>query len=318
MKLPLRTHHRPPASSRLRFSAVLCVYAMYAAGAALAAGEVQIEVRSDEAPVRYAAAQLRQALAVHGHRVDMQSPGQAVSPNFRIQLRTSGTAPAESYRIIRRAEGNVIGLEIEGGDARGTLYGAMALREALEQGRDLQSIEAQAASARFPFRAIKYNLPWYGYRSGEALALHDETCRDLVYWEAFLDMMVRNRFNALTLWSQHPFHLMIRNTRFPEACTLTDAELAEWQKFWRGLFALARERGIETYIVNWNIFVSPAFAAHHRVAPYSDEDLNAKWIGEGETAEIVKEYTRTTITQLIDTYPDLTGLDSAWASGWAA
>jgi hypothetical protein len=304
----LRSHVSPVFATSPRFRAVAFACALCAMAAALAAGEVQIDVRSDEAPVRYAAVQLRQALETRGHRVHLRSPGETGSPGVRIELRTDGTGPAESYRILRRVQSDAVRLEIEGADARGALYGAVALREALEQGRDLPAIEPQEASARFPFRAIKYNLPWYGYRSGEALALHDETCRDLVYWEAFLDMMVRNRFNALTLWSQHPFHLMIRNTRFPEACTLTDAGLAEWQKFWHGLFALARERGIETYIVNWNIFVSPAFAAHHGVAAYSDEDLNARWIGDGETAGIVKEYTRTTVTQLIDTYPDLTGL----------
>ena len=178
----------------------------------------------------------------------------------------------------------------------------------MENGTALSEIQETSASPRFPFRAIKFNLPWYSYRAGEALALHDSTCRDLAFWEALLDMMARNRFNTLSLWSLHPFPLMIRNTRFPEACPLTDAELAEWQTFWHQLFAMAKERGIDTYIVNWNIFVSPSFATKHGVAAYCDDNMDDKYFGAAETADIVKQYTRTTVTQLIDTYPNLTGL----------
>ena len=43
-----------------------------------------------------------------------------------------------------------------------------------------------------------------------------------------MDMMVDNRFNTLTLWSLHPFHLMVRNTKYPEACDLSEQELLEW------------------------------------------------------------------------------------------
>ena len=276
--------------------------------ATLGGAAVQLDVRSDQAPVRYAATQLQKALVAQGYQVQTRATESGAAPVLAIELRVAGSGEAEGYRISRLSEGEPVRLLVEGTDARGTLYGALALCEAVESGRDLQAIEPETATARFPFRAIKFNLPWFGYRAGEALAVHAETCRDLEYWETFLDMMARNRFNTLSLWSQHPFHLMIRNTQFPEACSLTDDELAEWQSFWHRLFALARERGIDTYLVNWNIFVSPEFAAHHGVAGYSDEHLNRQYFGEGERAEIVKDYTRTTITQVIDTYPDLTGL----------
>ena len=136
------------------------------------------------------------------------------------------------------------------------LYGTLALVESIENGTDLADVASSAERARFPFRAIKYNLPWNSYRKGEALALHRETCRDLTYWERFLDMMARNRFDALTLWSLHPFPYMVRLREFPEACPFSDDELRDWQAFWRKLFAMAADRGIDTYLVNWNIFVS--------------------------------------------------------------
>jgi hypothetical protein len=118
-------------------------------------------------------------------------------------------------------------------------------------------------------------------------------------------MMAENRFNALTLWNLHPFTHMVRPASFPEACGFNDQELAEWRTFWTQLFRMARDRGIATYLVNWNIFVSPEFAKAHKVASYSEE---GKYFGEGDTSELVKRYTKECVTQVIDEYPDLTGL----------
>ena len=141
------------------------------------------------------------------------------------------------------------------------------------------------------------------YRKHASLQLHDKTCRDLAFWERFLDMMARNRFNVLSLWSLHPFTWLIRPKRYPEACGFDDAELAEWRKFWKSLFRMAKARGIETYLVNWNIFVSPEFAREHNVATYSAE---WKYFGKGDPSRLVRQYTRECVTQVLDEYEDLT------------
>ena len=139
-----------------------------------------------------------------------------------------------------------------------------------------------------------------------------ETCRDTVFWESFLDMMAENRFNTLTLWNLHPFNYLIRPTNFPEASGFSDKELAEWQQFWHTLFRMAKERSIETYLVNWNIFVSPEFAEAHNVATYS---MGEAHFTDGDTSEIVKTYTREAVTQVINEYPDLTGLGVTLGEG---
>ncbi|MEO5581655.1 MAG: hypothetical protein ABIR66_03110, partial [Saprospiraceae bacterium] len=59
---------------------------------------------------------------------------------------------------------------------------------------------------------------------------------------------------------------------------------------------MVKVRGIETFIVNWNIAVSPEFAKAYHVSEYSDQ------------SDIVKQYTRTSVTQLINEYPDLNGI----------
>ncbi len=70
---------------------------------------------------------------------------------------------------------------------------------------------------------------------------------------------------------------------------------------------MAKERGIETYLVNWNIVVSPEFASSYGASEYFDR------------SEMVKEYTRESVTQVINEYEDLTGLGvtlADWMGNW--
>lgn len=196
---------------------------------------------------------------------------------------------------------------VVGADATGAMYGTQELAEQIRLTGGLERVAAKTVTPRFPFRALKFNLPWRSYREHEALQLHHDTCRDLTFWTAFLDMMAENRYNALTLWNLHPFAHMIRPTHFPEACGFNDRELAEWKTFWTQLFRMAKDRGIATYLVNWNIFVSPEFAKAHKVASYCAEG-GRHHFGNGDTSELVKRYTKECVTQVIDEYPDLTGL----------
>lgn len=68
---------------------------------------------------------------------------------------------------------------------------------------------------------------------------------------------------------------------------------------------MAKERGIETYLVNWNTFVSPEFARAHKLGDYN---ITGAHIGDGTKEKIVAAYTRECVQQTIDEYPDLTGL----------
>ncbi|MGB0745193.1 MAG: hypothetical protein ACPGSB_11775, partial [Opitutales bacterium] len=254
-------------------------------------GELVLNVNHSDLVEAYAARRLQASFRGNLHW-----------PDTRIQLRTDASMDREAFRIGIE-ETKPLSVVISGGEGAGLLYGSLELLEQLSL--DPNAVHEVEQSPRFPFRAIKFNLPFMSYRTGDALMVHYETCRDLKFWEAFLDMMADNRFNSLTLWSLHPFHYMIRNEVYPEACGLTDDELQEWQRFWRALFRMAKERGIHTYLVNWNIFVSPEFARHHGVAAYSRD---WHYIGDGDTSELVKDYMRSTVTQVLDSYPNLTGL----------
>lgn len=201
-------------------------------------------------------------------------------------------------------------IAISGGDGRGLIYGALSVVEQLRNGAALSAVRQEQSEPALAFRAIKFNLPWESYRSSSSLDQHYQTVRDPKYWERFLDMMVENRYNALTLWNLHPFPYMIRAKNFPEASRFTDAELAEWKKFYQTVFNMAKVRGIDTYLVNWNILVSEAFAKSHGL---KETNFYPYYKGKPNTSELVKRYNRESVAQVLQEYPELTGFGFTFA-----
>jgi len=209
---------------------------------------------------------------------------------------TSPSVRCEGFQLLRLRTGGGRMLCIQATDESGAMYGILDLAEQVRIHGGLQDAQEKVSNPRFPFRAIKFNLPWSPYRSSPATEMHLDTCRDLEFWRQFLDMMAENRFNVLSLWNLHPFPFMIRPENFPEACPFSDEEMEEWRFFWRSLFRMAKNRGVETYIVNWNIVVSPQFAR-----AYGAKERN-------DASKLVRRYTRECVTQVINEYEDLTGL----------
>ena len=201
---------------------------------------------------------------------------------------------------------------VSGIDPEGVMYGTLDLAENIRNKNDISKIESYHINPEVNFRAIKFNLPWDSYRRSPALQMHFETVRDINYWKGFLDMMAENKFNTLTLWNLHPYSWMIRPVNYPDACPFNDEQLKEWQQFWHSLFGMAKERGIETYIVNWNIFVSEEFAENYNAATYS---IGETYFTEGDTSALVKNYNKECVTQVLNEYPALTGIGISLGEG---
>ena len=263
---------------------------------------INLDISASETQVQYAVKKLEELKLSNQVRFSDSNPDYTI----RTKLDSISVTP-EAYKISSK---NKI-IEIIGGDAVGLMYGLLEIKNQLKSGK--RTILNKEESANLAFRAIKFNLPWDSYRRSPALQLHQETCRDVKFWESFLDMMVENRFNKLTLWNLHPFSYMVKTKKYPEGCSLSDKELAEWQVFWKQLFRMAKDRGIETYLVNWNIFVSPEFAKAHDVCDYCIKGKH--FVPKGDTSEISKDFMRESVKEVIDTYPDLTGLGITLGEG---
>jgi hypothetical protein len=254
----------------------------------------------------YAAKKLNAALSERGLPLDV-GHNDAESRQIILAVDPARLQP-EEFAII--PQGKLI--TITGGDNRGMIYGALALAEMLRNGARLEDLKAIDEKANLAFRAIKYNLPWSTYRPSSALSQHFDTARDLKYWEAFLDMMVENRFNTITLWNLDPFTYMVRTRDFPEASPWTAAQLAEWQHLYHEIFRMAKERGLDTYIVFWTIFVSQKFAESHGVAK---ENFYPHYYGSGDTSEVVRKYLRASVKQTLQEYPELDGMAISQGEG---
>ena len=275
-----------------------CVMAVSAASGPVRAQSISIDYDASSAQANYAATQLRAALArKHYTLIGLGQPGE-----FRVELSLApGKLAPEAYAITAGRNS----LTVSGGDGRGLIYGSLAVAEQLDRGRTIRTLQSATEKPSVGFRAIKFDLPWDSYRASKALDQHHATVRDIRYWTAFLDMMARNRFNAITLSNLHPWPYMVRTRGYPEANPFTDRELEEWRQLHRAIFRLAKERGIDTYLLPFNIFVSKEFAAHHGVGA---QNTYPRYNTRGEPSPVIKDYVRASISQVLEEYPELTGL----------
>jgi hypothetical protein len=253
----------------------------------------------------YAAGKLGAALTAKGYALNHAPTSMVIT--LSINSKNLG---AEAYQILANGKN----ITITGGDHRGLIYGSLSLAEEVRNGGRLEAVKPRKEQPRYSLRAIKFDLPWDTYRHSDALDLHYETCKDLDYWKAFMDMMVENRLNSLTLWNLHPYTFMIRPKNFPEASPLSDAELQEWKALFSGIFRMAKERALDTYIIPFNIFVSPEFSKAHNVAM---DNLHHDFFVKGDTSELVKRYTRECVAQMLQEYPEITGMGLTLGEGMA-
>jgi hypothetical protein len=272
-----------------------------------------VPVFSQSFSVQYSISSPRQTYAATALEKALVSKGYSIKPGITeqvISLHIDPKLSPEAFSIVPRANR----IRISGGDERGLIYGSLSLAEDIRNGIPLRNTKAKAEKPKLALRAIKFDLPWDTYRHSYALDLHGETCKDTSYWKAFLDMMVENRFNSLSLWNLHPYTYLIKPKNFPEASPWTAKEMNEWQLLFHTIIRMATERAIDTYIIPFNIFVTPEFAKAHNVAM---DNLEHHFYVRGDTSEIIKRYTRECVTQMLEEYPDLTGIGLTLGEGMA-
>lgn len=246
----------------------------------------------------------------YAERMLSSAPQPAGTQPVRVDMAIDASLGAEAFSISAQGQR----LRITGGDARGLIYGVLEAREQLQNGVRIERLSARSHTPKQAFRGIKLNTPWDSYRPSSAIDQHTATMKDLKFWEAYLDMMVANRFNAFTLWTMHPFTYMVRPTNFPEASKWTDAEFAQWQQLYRSIFRMAKERGLDTYVVFWSIFVSEEFQKVHKPGA---KNFYPHYYVEGDTSDVTKRYLRESVTQMLLEYPDLDGIGVSHGEGMA-
>lgn len=245
----------------------------------LAAGTVRVSADIKSPLIDFAVKELRTALS-------------QVPEEPEVILEVSEGEP-EAFSIRKSGTGIIV----QGGDLKGLMYGTLEVAERLQMKGRLEAIQAESQKPFLRIRALKFNIPLAGtmYLSEEDLQ-HNQWFWDLDYWQSFLDSAARNRYNSISFWSAHPYDRMVRLAKYPDATSLSHEDLDRNIHFFRNLFRMARERGIDPYLISWNIHLSPAFSKAHHI-PNSNID-----------SELVRDYQRECIKTLLETYPDLVGL----------
>jgi hypothetical protein len=272
--------------------------------------------------VAFAVGDIKQALQKYGYDVVDKDAGLCIV----FTIFESGMGP-QAFRIQR--EGNRT-IRIVCGDSLGAMYGGLELAEMVTLGRGIHAVQEKARKPYIFRRGLKFNIPFDGRApsyddTGTAAQMNIPVMWEFDFWKEFLDTLARNRYNVLTLWTKHPYPGLVKLHEYPEigyddVCVLKDEvttktnrqwdgmdmydkdnfrvvkklSLDEKIAFWKKVFQLAEDRGIETYIFHWNIFTFGARGRHG----INDRPDNEKTI----------EYVRYCIGEFLKTYPQIDGI----------
>jgi hypothetical protein len=217
-----------------------------------------------------------------------------------------------------------------GADPAGAMYGGLAFADAVNTGENIKQISNHHKNPFISNRGIKFNIPLDArtpsYSDNGDSAQHNiAEMWSMDFWEEFLDEMALHRFNTLSLWNLHPFPSMVQVPEYPDIAlqdikkttapiqatlrglsmstaasldqlvTLKKMTIEEKVSFWRQVMQYAKNRGIDVYIITWNIFT------------YGTEG-NRYGIDTEQNNETTIDYFRASVRCLLETYPLLAGI----------
>lgn len=226
----------------------------------------------------------------------------------------------EDYELSQSPNGGWI-LQALGGDSS-LMYALMDLGDALR--RDgLAGLRPLRFHPSIERRGVKFNLPFEPYDEGDPTEKNYSTCLSMDFWRQYIDMLAKNRYNFLSLWSEHPFHMMFRLNKYPDTCPYDDQQLAQFQQLYHFIFQHAHARGMKVALITWNIRL-PECAAKglglprelgnpyprpaDRVALTSSSLASqhfAAMDGARQAQPVIQDYFRECIKTLLLTYSDI-------------
>lgn len=304
---------------------VLFLQLFYIVGVGHAGQTVAITYDPNDAMHAFGVRDLERSLEATGNQV----VGENAALRIVISQYEPGMGP-QSFRIQREG---TRGIRIVAGDSVGAMYGALELAEQIILGGGLEAVQEKARKPYILRRGLKFNIPLDARApsyddTGTSAHENIPVMWEWEFWQQFLDAMVRNRYNVLTLWTTHPYPGIVKLPEYPEAnyddvCVLREPvdERGDrhWDKldvfdpantkvvkrislddkiaFWQKVFDYAEDHGIEIYVFHWNIYT---FGAENKYG-ITDNGDNEKTIA----------YIRYCTTRFLETYPQIDGIGVA-------
>ncbi len=202
------------------------------------------------------------------------------------------------------------GYWVIGGDRIGAMYGGIHLGELVKAGM-LVGFKDEEHTPYIAKRGLKFNIPldvrqpshgenWRESTSPQTNVAH---MWDIHFWIEYLDVLARQRYNVLSLWNKHPFPSLVKLDDYPDVA-LDDVYNSSGKvkvmphkdkiAFWKKIMELAWDRGIEVYLITWNIHMNGTDGKYG--------------ITESYTNKTTIDYLRKSVKQTFITYPRLAGI----------
>ena len=193
----------------------------------------------------------------------------------------------------------------------GAMYGLFELAETVRF-RGIDSVSEVQSSPFLEKRGIKFNLPFQSYAEGDPFAGNQETVKSWDFWQDYIDFLALNRYNCLSLWSENPFELLLELTKYPDASDVSKDERKRSRDLFTKILKHAKSRGIETYVITWNLRISPGIARGLGLPEEIAADhYGDRSVGLRQHQEVIKDYFREAVKTMMLTFPQLTGIGTS-------
>ena len=221
-----------------------------------------------------------------------------------------GVQKVQAYAIRVVKTNNSKGYWVLGGDRIGAMYGGIHLGELVKANR-LEQTKDEDQTPYIVRRGLKFNIPLdirqpsHGENWKESTSAQTNVVNvwDIQFWTEYLDVLARQRYNVLSLWNKHPFPSLVKLNDYPDVA-LNDVYNASGKVkdmphkdkiiFWKKIMDMAWDRGIEVYLITWNIHMNGTDGKYG--------------ITESADNAITKDYLRKSVEQAFLTYPRLAGI----------
>jgi hypothetical protein len=266
------------------------------------------------APVKSGADVIRRALGKQGitSRIVSSDP----SADLRIYVGQSGDAHLGVVKIQRdvpqkpesfaiAASGTLV--VVEGRDATGAMYGAYELADQVALAVDRNLASRIAATSKSPFleiRGVNMFLTVQDIDDADGAFWSDD------YWNIYLGMMARNRYNfldihgpcdAVTLTFPNGFSYFVTVPGFPEVGVGPERAAKNLARF-RQVIRMAGDYGIKVGYMNYE---APAPIGPWKTRKWG---VDERWTNKGDEfldGPRLEEYTRLAVLSLVKQLPEL-------------
>ena len=261
-------------------------------------------------------------------RIVITTADAPVAKAFLAAAATSAPV-AQGFAIRKETTPTHTNYWVLGGDSVGAMYGGLEVAETTQLARSLDAVKPLDKHPFIAQRGIKFNIPLDARTPSYSDAADNawnnvEAVWDFEYWKHYLDQLARDRYNVVTLWNEHPFPSMVKVPEYPKIAlsdikkntvdfdcamdgsdmlpdqvvknlvTIKTMSIEEKIEFWRKVMRYGHDRGIDFYIVTWNVFTYGTFGQYG--------------ITDSMSNETTKDYLRKSVRELVLTYPLLAGI----------